>query len=368
MKGCFNKALVVNLQRKSFRTASIPDRVYESYLGGKGLGAYFLLKRERAGVQPFSAENDFILALGPASDTRIWGSSRYGIFTKSPLTGIFSESYSGGKVAEPMSRTGYDVIILEGSSPTPVVLEINDERVVFREAGTIWGLDTYESEEAIKGMIKVSGAGILVIGPAGENLVRFASVVNNKWRCAGRTGVGAVLGSKNVKGLAFYGSKQREAADPGAIQRFHDHWREKGKDHPSTIGYRTSGTAGLVAVINSAKAFPTRYWDEGVLDGWEAIGADALHTRFTVKHRACNRCFIACGRYTTIAEGKYAGLAIDGPEYETIYAFGGLCLIRKLDEIIYLNDLCDRLGMDTITAGNLAAFAIEATKKGKGKN
>lgn len=367
MKGFFNSALVINLGQKSYRTTSIPDRVYENYLGGKGLGAYLLMRREKGAIHPFSAENDFILALGPASDTKIWGSSRYGVFTKSPLTGIFSESYSGGKAAAPMSRTGYDAIIIEGISPSPIFLEISDENVLFREAGTFWGLDTYESEEAIRAKTGAQDAGVLVIGPAGENMVRFASVVNDRWRCAGRTGAGAILGSKNVKGLVFHGNRTRETADPDGIEAFARFWREKGKTYPATAGYRRSGTAGLVAVINSVNAFPTRYWAEGTVEGWEDISSDALHSRFEVKQKACSRCFIACGRHTTVTEGRHAGLTIEGPEYETIYAFGGLCLITKLDEIIYLNDLCDRLGIDTITAGNLAAFAIEATRRGKAK-
>ncbi len=365
MKGFFHKALIIDLANKKYHAEPIPDEVFENYLGGKGLGVYLLLKRCRPGTDPFSPENPFIITLGPINDTNIWGSSRYGVFTKSPLTGIFSEAYSGGKVAEPISRTGHDAIVLEGSSPGPVFLEIDEKTVIFHDASDIWGSDSYRSQDLITEKVNRKGAGVLVIGPAGENLVRFASLVNNYWRCAGRTGVGAVLGSKKVKGLAFHGTKRREVAQREAVEGFRKEWTKKGKNHPYAYSYKTFGTPGLVSAINNAGAFPTRYWAEGVMEGWENISAETLHTKFSVKRRACNRCFLACGRLTTVTEGKYKGLTIDGPEYETLYAIGGLCLIKDLGEIIYLNDICDRLGIDTITAGNLAAFAIEASIRGR---
>lgn len=365
MKGVFQKALVVSLHDKRHYVEPISDEVYRHFLGGKGLGAYLLLKRNKPGIDPFSADNNLIFTLGPVSDTKIWGSSRYGVVTKSPLTGIFGEAYSGGRVAEPMSRTGYDAIILEGISPEPIWLEITDESVTFHDASHLWGLDTYATEDRITEEMGVKGAGVLVIGPAGEKLVRFSAVVNNRWRCAGRTGTGAVMGSKKVKGIAFHGRRFREPADPRGVIELRDEWGRKSRTLPSVAVFKKVGTPGLVALINTVEAFPTRYWHEGSLEGWNEISAEALHSRFSVRPRSCNRCFMACGRLTTIREGKYAGLTIDGPEYETLYAFGGICLIRDLSEIIRLNDLCDRLGLDTITAGNLAAFAIEASKRGK---
>lgn len=365
MKGVFQKALVINLTNRTYLTEEIPDEAYEHFLGGKGLGIYLLLKKNRPGVEPFSPENNLIFTLGPATDTEIWGSSRYCVVTKSPLTNIFSEAYSGGRVAEPMSRTGYDAIILQGASPSPVWLEISDEGVEFHDAGDLWGQDTYAAEDAIIGMVHRKGAGAVVIGPAGENLVRFASIVNNHWRCAGRTGAGAVLGSKKVKGLAFYGATRRKPWDKEAVRRISAEWGKKAKDLAATKTFKASGTPGLVALINTVGAFPTKYWSEGVMEGWQDISAETLHKKFSVRARSCNRCFLACGRLTTVATGKYAGLTIDGPEYETIYALGGLCLIKDLEEIIHLNDICDRLGMDTITAGNLAAFTMEASLRNK---
>jgi len=365
MKGFFQKVLVISLSDKSYKDEIIPEEVYRDFLGGKGLALYLLLKRNKPRVDPFSPDNNFIVSLGSVSDTGVWGSSRYGIFTKSPLTGIFSESYSGGKVTEPMSRTGYDAIILEGTSSQPVFIEISDKGVQFQDATKIWGSDVYETLDIVSRKTGNKNAGVIVIGPAGENLVRFSIVANNYWRCAGRTGVGAVLGSKKVKALVFHGQRKRKMDDPEAVSQFQREWSKKSKDHPAVAFFKNSGTPGLVSILNKAGCFPTRYWSQGVREGWEEISAETLHSKFSVEPTPCNRCFMACGRMTTVKEGRHKGLKLEGPEYETIYAFGGLCLVKSLDEIIYLNDICDRLGMDTITCGNLAAFTIEASRRGK---
>jgi aldehyde:ferredoxin oxidoreductase len=365
MKGYFGQILVVDLTNEKSYAETLPYAVYEEYIGGKGLGSYLLLKNNPAGADPLGPENNLIFTLGPINDTRIWGSSRYGVVTKSPLTGLFAESYSGGRVAEPMSRTGYDAFVIRGASKKPVFLDISDKEVMFRDASAIWGTDAYEAETRIKEQIAVKDAGIVVIGPAGENLVKFAAVINDKWRCAGRTGIGAVMGSKKLKGIAFHGTKKREVADLEGVEDFRRFTFNAGKNGPSVNAFRKFGTPGLVSMVNAVEAFPSRYWSQGTMDGWQAINAETLHSKLSVKPRACNRCFIACGRFTKVLEGRHAGLTIDGPEYETIYAFGGLCLIKDLREIVYLNDLCDRLGIDTITAGNLAAFAIEASQRGR---
>jgi len=365
MKGYFGKILVINLSDRTYRDETIDEAVYRDFLGGKGLAAHLLLEKNKPGVDPFSPENHLIFALGPMNDTRIWGSSRWGVYTKSPQTGIFSESYSGGRVAEPMSRTGYDAFVLEGASVEPVYLEISDEGVVFHDAVNIWGADAYTAQNMVTQQVNRKDAGVLVIGPAGEKMVCFAVIANNYWRHAGRSGAGAVMGSKKLKALVFHGSQKREVADPKAEMAFVKEWAQKSKDHPATKFFKTLGTPGMVDMLNEVNAFPSRYWSQGSVAHREAINAHTLNRDFTVKPNACNRCFLACGRMTTVREGRFKGLKIEGPEYETIFAFGGLCMVETLDEIIHLNDLCDRLGMDTITAGNLAGFAIEASLRGK---
>lgn len=365
MKGFFNQLLRINLSNQKSTVEPIPEPILRSYLGGKGLGSYLLLKENPPHIDPFSPQNRLIFTLGPLADTPFYGSSRYAVFTKSPQTGIYSESYSGGKITLSLSRTGYDAIIIEGKSNHPIFLEISDKEVVFHPAsgGTsdLWGKETYDAEEAIlKKVGKNSGA--LVIGPAGENLVKFAVIESERWRSLGRAGIGAVMGSKKLKGIAFHGKKRRELADPASLKRLALEFKDRVKDNQIVHIYKKYGTPMLVSIMNTIGAFPTQYWSKGTVEGWEGISAESLIERCNVVSSACPHCFMACGKISEVKEGRHRGLRIMGPQYETIYAFGGLCMVKSIEEIIYLNDLCDRLGMDTITAGNLAAFAIEASK------
>lgn len=367
MKGFFNKLLRINLSKKESMVEEIPDTLLQSYLGGKGLGSYILLKENPPKINPLSPDNRLIFTLGPLADTLFHGSSRYAIFTKSPQTGIYSESYSGGKVTLPMSRTGYDAIVIEGRSNLPIFLEISDRDVIFHPASDIWGKDTYEAEDEILNKVGVNGAGAVVIGPAGENLVKFAVIESEHWRSLGRAGIGSVMGSKKLKGIAFHGKTRRRLADSSSLRGMAKEFKERVKDNQIVKVYRKYGTPMLVSIMNTIGAFPTQYWSKGKLEGWEGISAESLMQRCDVTPSACPHCFMACGKISEVKQGRHKGLRIMGPEYETIYAFGGLCMVKSIEEIIYLNDLCDRLGMDTITAGNLVAFAIEASKRGKVK-
>jgi len=269
-----------------------------------------------------------------------------------------------------MAKTGYDAIIIRGASDKPVWLDISEAGVMFNNAQGLWGLDTYQTEDKVRGLLAENysnhpKAGIVVIGPAGENKVTFSVVENDYWRSAGRTGVGAVMGSKNIKAIAFWGSRKKELADKKTVTEFARKIARRGKNDAGANAYKTMGTPMLVKIVNQAGAFPTRYWQKGTYENWERISSDALHEQCQVKPHACLKCFIACGRLSTVKEGRHAGLRIEGPEYETIYSFGGLCEIDSIQEIMYLNDICDRLGMDTISAGNLVAFAIEASRQQK---
>ncbi len=370
MKGFFNKYLVIDLTARTSETVPLEDSLLKHYLGGKGLATKLLLEHNPKGVDPLSPENCLIFAAGPVSGTAIWGSCRYGVFTKSPQTGFYSESYSGGTVGDYITRTGYDAILFKGQSREPVWVEIGDEGVKLHPASELWGLDTYTTEDRVKEGISSAypsrpKSGAVVIGPAGENLVSFSCIENDKWRSAGRTGVGAVMGSKRLKAIAFWGRQKREVAHSGIIKEFAHETAERGRRDPGVKAYNTMGTPMLVKIMNQVGGFPTRYWHKGSFERWEKISAEALHQRCDVRPHACLKCFIACGRLSTVKQGRHKGLKIEGPEYETIYAFGGLCEVDQIEEIMYLNDICDRLGMDTISAGNLAAFAIEAAKKGK---
>ena len=365
IKGFFQRMRIIDLTRRTFTDETIDEAVLRRTMGGKGLAAHLLLERNPAGVDPFAPDNHIIMALGAATDSPVCGSCRHGIFAKSPQTGCFGESYSGGSLAIPMSRCGVDAIIIHGKADAPVWLEINDGGVIFHSAANLWGLDTFDTEKAIAAQIAAPHPGVMVIGPAGENLVRFAVVKNDGWRVAGRTGMGALFGSKRLKGLAFHGQQRREFAAPDGLKAFARDTLKEFKDHPATFNYRTKGTPMMVEVMNKAGAFPNRYWSRGYLEGWEKISATAIKEHCRPRPHACRTCFMACGKRIEVQAGRHAGLVLEGPEYETIYAFGGLCLIDSIEEVVYLNDLCDRLGVDTITTGNLVALMIEAARRGK---
>ena len=370
MWGFYNRLLAIDITQKCFDVNPISDELLHRTLGGKGLATHLLLQHNPPQVDPLGPDNHLILATGPVTGTAIWGSCRYGVFTKSPQTGYYSESYSGGTVAEYMTRTGYDAMMIEGASDKPVWMEVCEEGAFFHSAQDLWGLDSFTTEDRVKAWIKenrpdAENCGVVCIGPAGENLVAYAVIENDYWRSAGRTGVGAVMGSKKIKAIAFWGNKKKDSADPELAKGFAKELAKLAKDDKGVQAYKNMGTSMMVDIMSNVGSFPTHYWHKGQAGHKENINAAALHERLKVIPNACLKCFIACGRLSTVKEGRHKGLKIEGPEYETIYAFGGLCEVDSIEEIAYLNDICDRLGMDTITAGNLVAFTIEASRQGK---
>jgi aldehyde:ferredoxin oxidoreductase len=368
--GFYGTILVIDLTERSFSIEKTDEEILRSFLGGKGLASYLLSHLNPPRTQPGAPENHLIFATGPASGSPIWGSSRYGVFTKSPQTGYYSESYAGGRVPEAIDAAGYDTVVVKGMSSSPTVLTIDPEGVGFHEAGDLWTLDTHQTEHAVvagygRKNCKGVKVGAVVIGPAGENGVCFSVIENDYWRSAGRTGAGCVMGSKKLKAILFRGDRVRKRADESRVKNLARRLARDAKENPQVLAYKTWGTPMMVKTMNEVGGFPTRYWSAGTYEKWQSISAEALHEKCDVQPRACLKCFMACGRMATVKHGRHAGLKVEGPEYETIYAFGGLCAIDSLEEIIYLNDLCDRLGMDTISAGNLCGLAIEASRLGK---
>lgn len=370
MHGFFNKLLDIDLNTKSDQAIPLSDEVLAETLGGKGLAIKLLLAQNPPGVDPLSPENRLIFGTGPLTGTPIWGACRHGVFTKSPQTGFFSESYSGGTAAEPMAASGFDAVVIKGAADKPIWIEISPDGVKYHPADELWGMDTFATEDWVKDWIKENRPearrpAVVVIGPAGENQVSFAVIENDYWRSAGRTGVGAVMGSKNIKAVAFWGSQKKELADPKDAKAFVKELAAQAKDDAGVKAYNSMGTPMMVDVMSHVGSFPSRYWHEGTVEHRENINAAALHERCEVRPHACLKCFIACGRLATVKEGRHKGLRIEGPEYETIFSFGGLCEVDSIEEIAYLNDVCDRLGMDTISGGNLVGLAIEAYRQGK---
>lgn len=370
MFGFYERIITIDLSRKTFLIEALADDILSRCLGGKGLATHLLLERNPKGVDPLAPENHLIIATGPFCQSRLWGGSRYGVYTKSPLTGFYSESYSGGRVPEAIDSAGFDAIVFVGKAEQPAVVSVHPDGAKFFEAGDLWGKEVFTAEqEAIdrfslqKERFRKPGA--IVIGPAGEKLVKFALIANDKWRCAGRTGVGAVMGAKHLKAVVFQGNRKRTLFKPDEIADYAKTFSKTHMHSPGVEAYRAMGTTMMVALMNTVGAFPAKYWRQGTCDHWENISGETYHKEHDVKPHACAKCFMACGRMARITKGRHKDLKIEGPEYETIYAFGGLCMVQEMEEIAYLNDLCDRMGVDTITAGNLCALAMEAKAQGK---
>jgi aldehyde:ferredoxin oxidoreductase len=370
MFGFYNRLLTVDLSRRNAVIEELPDDILAECLGGKGIATRLLLDRNPVGVEPLAPENHLIVATGPFCGGTLWGGSRYGIYTKSPLTGLYAESYSGGKVPEAIDAAGFDAIIFVGRADRPTVVSIHPDGAEFHDAGELWGMDSIRAEEEALARYAIVDErfrkkGAISIGPAGEQLVRFALIANDKWRCAGRTGVGAVLGSKLVKAVVFQGDRKRRYADPDGVAEYAKAFSQANMQHPGVKAYRAMGTTMMVSLMNKVGAFPAKYWNQGDCEHWEQINGETYHAEHEVRAHACAKCFMACGRLTRIAKGRHENLKIEGPEYETIYAFGGLCMVKDMAEIAHLNDLCDRMGMDTITAGNLCGLLMEAEEQGR---
>lgn len=364
MYGFFNRLLRIDLATKEYRFEELSDELLSKTLGGKGLGTHLLWEENAPGVDPLAPEAAFIVATGPVTGTKMWSQSRFGVYAKSPATGGYGESYCGGSLAPKIKGCGFDALVIAGTSDALTYLVITEEGVEFHDAGALSGADTFETEDAILASAP-EGAGAMTIGPAGEHLVAQACIKVNKWRSIGRGGMGAVLGSKRVKGIAFYGRAKCPIADPDRLTRLIKSVAAAGKASPVTSRYQTFGTIMQVAVINGYKCFPNTYWSSGEFDGWESLSGEYMLEHFDVKKNGCPNCFLQCTKYNRVREGRHAGLELDGPEYETVYALGGLNGIGSLEEVAWLNLVCDKLGLDTMSGGNMTAFAIEAYKRGK---
>ncbi len=363
--------LEIDLSRKTVERRSTPESLCKEYIGGKGFGTKMLYERVGGDVDPLSPDNILVISVGPTAGTKIPSASKANFNFKSPLTGGYAESHIGGYIAPKLKWAGYDMIIIKGKSEKPAYIQIDENGAEIRDASHLWGKTTYETEEILKKETDKNAA-TLEIGPAGENLVRFACVCHAEgWRQAGRAGTGAVMGSKNLKAIVVISDqKEVEVADSDALDSFVKEVLDNIKRDPvGTLAenYRKYGTPLMVERSNLMKFFPTRYWHLVYFERFEKIGPKEM-AKYVVSNRACWNCPLACGKLVEIKDGKYAGTRVEGPEYETLFAFGGLCEIDDLPAIAKLNDLCDMYGLDTITMGNVAGFAIEAYKLGKLKS
>jgi aldehyde:ferredoxin oxidoreductase len=367
--GYAGKILRVNLTNGDFTEEPLQEDFVKEYIGGKGFGTKILYDEVGPDVDPLSPENKLIFAVGPATGSRFPTGGRHGVFFKSPLTGIYAESYSGGHFAPQLKFAGYDMVIIEGKAENLVYLWISDEGVEIKNASHLWRKTTYDTEDIIKEELGDKKIRVASIGPAGENMVHFAVIENDYWRSAGRCGGGAVMGSKNLKAIAARGKKRLEVANPEGLKEFIKESTKVIRTN-KVLGevYPTYGTPALVNMTNITCAFPTGYWEDGVFEDYEKINAESMREQIVIKSKACYHCPIGCGKLSEVETESGATTKVEGPEYETIYSFGGLCKINDIQEIAKINDYCDKFGIDTITTGNVVSFAIEAYKRGRLKS
>ncbi|ASJ00188.1 aldehyde ferredoxin oxidoreductase [Thermococcus gorgonarius] len=361
MYGNWGRFLRVNLSTGEIKVEEYDEELAKKWLGSRGLAIYFLLRDMDPKVDPLSPENKLIITPGPLSGTSAPTGGRYNVVTKSPLTGFITMANSGGYFGAELKFAGWDGIIVEGKAESPVYIYIKDDNVEIRDASHLWGKVVSETEEAIKKEIGSKKLHIASIGPAGENLVKFAAVMNDGHRAAGRAGVGAVMGSKNLKAIAVEGSKQVPIADR---QKFMLTVREKinklRNDPVAGGGLPKYGTAVLVNIINENGLYPTRNFQTGVFEHAYEQSGEAMTAKYLIKNQPCYACPIGCGRVNKLPT---VGVT-EGPEYESIWALGANLGINDLASIIEANHQCDEFGLDTISTGGTLAAAMELYEKG----
>jgi len=364
MYGWMGKILRVNLSDGGINEEALDPQVARDFIGGRGLAIYYMLKEVDPNCDALGKENKLIMTTGPLTGTKAPTGGRYMVTTKSPLTNAITCSNSGGNFPTELKRSGYDAIIIEGRAAEPVYLWIDDGKAELRPAGHLWGKNTHETDDAIRAETD-NKTKTAVIGPAGEKLVLFASIMNDRDRAAGRAGVGAVMGAKKLKGVAVRGTKKVSMASEERFKEMNQKYRGQFKDVKKTGPYplTTHGTAITVVATQTHGVFPTRNFQTGQFENWEAIYGEALTEKYLVKPKACFSCPIACGRVTKVPDGPYQGEG-EGPEYETVYSLGSDCGIGDLAALTKANYLCNELGLDTISMGSAIACAMELYEKG----
>ncbi len=362
MLGTYNgKLLRINLSTGEIKVEDIPQEYLRKYLGGRGLASYYLYKEVDPKVDPLSPENKLIFATGPLTGTAAPTGGRYMVVTKGPLTGTIASSNSGGFFGAELKHAGYDMLIIEGKSEKPVYIYINDDQVEIRDASHLWGKGTHYTTDKLIEETGLKRAKVACIGPAGENLVKFAAVINDKHRAAGRTGVGAVMGSKMLKAIIVKGSKKPKAASDQFMHVIREKTDRLRKDPITGEGLPKLGTKVLDNIINQNGLYPTRNFQTGVFEKTHEVSGEALVEKgYLIKNRACYACPIACGRVTKLP----TGLEGEGPEYESGWAFGADCGVSDLNAITEANFLCNDLGLDTISTGTTIACAMELYERG----
>jgi len=361
--GYIGKVLRVNLSTKEIRIEDLDEISINLVLGCSGYAAKMLIEELEPGIDPLSSANKIIFATGPLTGTLCPSGGSYELCFKSPLTKSWCQSRSGGSFGPKIKKAGFDFIVIEGKSEKPVYLWIHNEVVEIHDAFHLWGRNVETSTNIILKEIDDPDASVAVIGVAGENMVKFACVINDRGRAAGRGGGGAILGSKNLKAIAVNGSMDIKVHNPEKFMEVITK-AETALSKYSFESINQFGTPLLVNILNTNGCLPTKYFNYSTFADAEEISGEKLTEKYLIKRRACFGCSMGCGRYSEVDEGKWATPPQEGPEYETIVMFGALCLNNDLESIIRLNYLCNNYGIDTISTGSVIAFLMECYEKG----
>jgi aldehyde:ferredoxin oxidoreductase len=360
MNGYAEKILHVDLARERMTEEPFPEEWRRNYIGGRGLGVRILEDTVNPGIDPLGTENVLIFATGPVAGSGLPLGSRYDVVTKSPLTGTLTSANSGGKFGTSMKRAGFDAVVFRGRAERPVSLVLDDGRAELRDASDLVGMTTSETSAALQEDLDDPGASVACIGPAGERLSRIAAIINENSRAAGRGGVGAVMGSKNLKAVAARGSGRVTVADRDRFLALKKEIADRIRENAiSGGGLPRFGTAVLVNIINENYILPTRNFQSSHFPAAENVSGERMADTILSGKMGCQTCVIQCGRDIEV-EGKRTA----GPEYETIWAFGPDCGIDDLAAVSEANTLCNDLGLDTISAGSTIACAMELSEKG----
>ena len=362
MFGGHGKILRVNLSEGKVSQEDIPEDLFDKFLTGAGLATHYLFREVPKGAEPLGPENELILMTGALTGTIAPSTGRFNWVFKSPLTGIWAQSNSAGFWGVDFKKTGYDGIIFQGISPKPVYLVIEEDKAELRDASHLWGKSVSETTKMIQEELGEK-FNVDCIGIAGENQVRYASIMNDLHRAAGRCGGGAVMGSKLLKAIAVRGTKPVNIANPTAFKKVSEKQFELLDQHMFKVALETFGTNVVIDLVNARGGFPTRNWQTCVFPELEEINAQALSEKVLIEPMGCFACPLRCGRRSEIRQGKYKGASGEGPEFESVGTLGGSCHVTDMEAITMAHYLCDDYGLDTISTGATIGFAIECYEK-----
>lgn len=362
--GYNGKILRVDLSGGTIAEETPEEIVYRRYMGGSALSLYFLLKELKPGVDPLGPENKLVFMSSVISGAPIAGLTRYTLAARSPLTGAFGEAEAGGFWGPELKFAGFDGVVVEGRASKPVYLWINDGKAEIREASRLWGKDTGEVQQLIRDELGDRLIRIVQCGQAGENLVRYACALNELKHANGRTGMGAVMGSKNLRAVAVRGKGKPTFADPERVREIGKQVVELIPQSPMAQNFKKYGTPVFVMPLNESGILPTRNFQFGQFEGAEAISGETMTNTILDAAKGCYSCAVHCKRAVKV-EGKYTAIPeYGGPEYETLASLGSGCGIDNLEAICHGNELCNRWGLDTISTGVCISFAMECTERG----